>query len=336
MVGNVVYKCPLCVYAHTTRPGVIAHCCARHPTKKVRAEAFERHFAHVPHASNSVTPRSRVRVGGYMCQTCKEVCRSLKKLDLHSMKCRGDSVPCVPKPAAKYALTKQLLSKYQGSQGLMKKGFSKKNQPGLMKCPLCKHVDKSKEALAKHVDACSKSMRDVFKCTVCSYITLSNKYLRQHYRNRHGIDSKAPAMEYTAVSYNCKLCPYVSSKRRYLVCHYTKSHGMDPPEEFKDNKSLECKKCSQMFKSSRGLSAHYTGVHFSQFQMDFEVLYRSAKQHTVAGYACHHCKLEVQTTNELGVHLNLHREQERRTTSSGAVTTSSQVSLKSCVLHFLH
>ena len=334
--GNVVYKCPWCVYAHTTRPGVTSHCFARHPTKKIRAEGFERHFAHVPHASKGGLPRSRVRVGGYMCQTCKEVCRSLKKFNLHNMKCHGDSVSCVLKPSAKYALTKQLLSKYQGSQGSMKKGFSKKNPPGLMKCPLCKHVGKSKEALAKHVDACSKSMRDVFKCTVCSYITLSNKYLRQHYRTRHGIHSKAPAMEYTAVSYNCKLCPYVSSKRRYLVCHYTKSHGMDPPGEVEDNKSLECKKCSQKFKSSSGLSAHYTGVHLTHFQMDFKVLYRSAKQRAVAGYACHYCRLEVQTTRELGVHLDLHREQERRPTSRGALTTSGQVSLQSCVLHFQH
>ncbi|CAL8327030.1 unnamed protein product [Arctogadus glacialis] len=227
--------------------------------------------------------------------------------------------------AAKYALTKQLLSKYQGS---MKKGFSKKSQAGLLKCPWCKHVEKSKEALAKHVNACSKSMRDVFKCTVCPYITLSNKYLKQHYRTAHGIESQTPAMEYTAVSYNCKLCPYVSSRRRYLLCHYTKSHGMDPPEEFKVNKSFECQKCGQTLSSASGLGAHYTGVHLAHFPMDFKVLYRSAKRRAVAGYVCHGCGLQVRSTGQLRVHLDLHRELRRAGASGRAVGPSSQSNRK--------
>ncbi|CAL8327055.1 unnamed protein product [Arctogadus glacialis] len=319
--GNVVFKCPWCVYVHTTRHGIVSHCRARHRTKKVRAEGFEKRLAHVPHGSNGGNPRSRVRVGGYMCQTCNEVCRSLVKFNLHDMKCHGDSGSCVLKPAAKYALTKQLLSKYQGS---MKKGFSKKSQAGLLKCPWCKHVEKSKEALAKHVNACSKSMRDVFKCTVCPYITLSNKYLKQHYRTAHGIESQTPAMEYTAVSYNCKLCPYVSSRRRYLLCHYTKSHGMDPPEEFKVNKSFECQKCGQTLSSASGLGAHYTGVHLAHFPMDFKVLYRSAKRRAVAGYVCHGCGLQVRSTGQLRVHLDLHRELRRAGVSGRAVGPSSQ------------
>ncbi|CAL8335202.1 unnamed protein product [Gadus morhua 'NCC'] len=323
--GNVVFKCPWCVYVHTTRHGVVSHCRARHHTKKVRAEVFEKRLAHVPHGSNGGNPRSRVRAGGYMCHTCNEVCRSLKKFNLHDVKCHGDSGSCVLKPAAKYALTKQLLSKYQGS---MKKGFSKKNQAGLLKCPWCKHVEKSKEALAKHVNACSKSMRDVFKCTVCSYITLSNKYLKQHYRTAHGLESKTTAMEYTAVSYNCKLCPYVSSRRRYLLCHYTKSHGMDPPEELKVKKSFECQKCGQVLSSASGLSAHYTGVHLAHFQMDFKVLYRSAKRRAVAGYACQRCGLQVRSTRELRVHLDLHREQRRGGASGRAVAPSSQSNRK--------
>ncbi|CAL8263010.1 unnamed protein product [Boreogadus saida] len=329
--GNVVFKCPWCVYVHTTRHGVVSHCRARHRTKKVRAEGFEKRLAHVPHGSNGANPRSRVRVGGYMCQTCNEVCRSLVKFSLHDMKCRGDSGSCVLKPAAKYALTKQLLSKYQGA---LKKGFSKKSQAGLLKCPWCKHVEKSKEALAKHVNACSRSMRDVFKCTVCPYITLSNKYLKQHYRTAHGVESKTAAMEYTAVSYNCKLCPYVSSRRRYLLCHYTKSHGMDPPEEVKANTSFECQKCGQTLSSASGLAAHYTGVHLAHFQMDFKVLYRYAKRRAVAGYDCHRCGLQVRSTGELRVHLDLHREQQQQQQRGGggasgrAVGPSSQSNRK--------
>ncbi|KAK0143469.1 Zinc finger protein 462 [Merluccius polli] len=333
MVSALIYKCPWCRYVHTTEQGVLTHCLKKHSTKKVRAQGLESVEALVPQGCNGKQTTlshhsGRHRIGGYLCQLCKEVHHSVAKFKMHFKNRHSNSVPSVLKPA-KYAIAKQLLSKYYGAQGSgLQKSSLIKNQPGLMKCLFCKYVSKSKNAFNNHVKVCmeNKKMRHVFKCSSCSYVTLTGRYLRKHYRARHGTQVNAPAMEYTDVGYNCRLCPYVSSKSMYLVSHYTKAHGIEAPEVFQNNNSIQCRKCNKLmfFSSYNRLSIHYTSFHRTHFKMDFKVLL--SKKSAVAGYKCQHCSLKLETIKELCCHLQNHQEQKTKTVKKScvAVTTSIQ------------
>ncbi|XP_044051221.1 zinc finger protein 462-like isoform X2 [Siniperca chuatsi] len=203
-----VFKCPYCTYVNTSYQGVLTHCQMRHPALAPRADSLHVDEAHLHNWEGCLKSKGPgLRLSGYMCKTCPQICATLEKLNKHCEKDHNetvahtvpDTLKQAPKPSA---VSKIKQSKTHSNRGsVLKASFLSKKIYTVIRCQQCSYSCSTKIALDRHLRVCHKKgsvlkVQDcVYKCVLCSSSYFRKKRLGSHYANKHG---KEAFLEYFA------------------------------------------------------------------------------------------------------------------------------------------
>ncbi|XP_069034391.1 zinc finger protein 462-like isoform X1 [Embiotoca jacksoni] len=185
-----VFKCPYCTYVNSIHQGVLTHCQMKHAALPSRADSF-----HVDMERNwedhwkRKGPGDVMKLVGYMCEHCPQICVTLDKLNKHCVQDHNDTV--TSNPAAKpSAVSKMKASKaHSAHASVAKASFLSNKKYALLRCQHCSFRCTTKIALTRHLRVIHKSgvsKDSLYKCLVCSKAYFRKKHLAIHYAKKHG------------------------------------------------------------------------------------------------------------------------------------------------------
>nr|XP_040051082.1 zinc finger protein 462-like [Gasterosteus aculeatus aculeatus]XP_040051083.1 zinc finger protein 462-like [Gasterosteus aculeatus aculeatus] len=243
-----LFTCPYCPYMNIIHQGILSHCHVKHVGLEARADDHQVDEAQVSKWMDSLKTRRSAKAGnvklrGYMCGTCPQICVTMEKLNEH---CEAEHGEAAAKPAPTSA--------------------AKPDAPCLSKicaagnCQYCTYSCSSKIVLARHVRihhaaaSVSKAQHCAYKCLLCSSSYRTKKLLGNHYFKRHGRDGflkyyaplykgareeqasgsehEGGARETGAATsepenllvYRCPSCPYVNTGYHGMLTHCQMKH----------------------------------------------------------------------------------------------------------------
>ncbi|KAM9743883.1 zinc finger protein 462-like isoform 1-T2 [Menidia menidia] len=285
----LIYKCPSCSYVNASYHGTLTHCQMKHPKVIVRADKLETgeiRRANLVRCSLGRASNER----GYKCEICPQVHPSLMKLKSHVQQEHGKAaVSTVPAETE----TKQLVECLQASSG---EAESLQNKP----------PKASLTETTPHTQTPQEKI--LYECQICPYKVFLRKYLRNHYKSTHKLD--------TVLTYKL-LEKYNMRKRNYLLQFIGNDKSGD----------VRCKECPDAtFSNCQLLIEHYSNFHCKP---DFTVISLGKKKNSTGIYSCKHCGTCLYGTRNLRRHLDRHRsramEMAKAALGTNSEAKSSQV-----------
>uniref|UniRef100_A0A8C2WE48 C2H2-type domain-containing protein n=1 Tax=Cyclopterus lumpus TaxID=8103 RepID=A0A8C2WE48_CYCLU len=204
-----VFKCPHCVYVNTSHQGVLSHCHMKHTDLLAfRADGLHVEEVQVSDWGDCLKRKGPgyVKLSGYRCETCPQVCATLEKLNKHCEKGHTQTaavaVPSTPpEPAPEPAPQPSPVGKRKqyvtlgNREAVSQASFLSKKIYTVVKCQYCMYSCSTKIALDRHVRvhhktaSVSKAQDCAYKCVLCSSSYYTKILLGSHYVKRHGRDS---------------------------------------------------------------------------------------------------------------------------------------------------
>ncbi|XP_041643250.1 zinc finger protein 462-like isoform X2 [Cheilinus undulatus] len=263
-----VFKCPYCTYVNTNYHGVLTHCQMRHPGSVSRANSLHVDGENLKNLKDCLKRKGqRLRLSGYMCKTCPQICATLEKLIRHRKKNHhGTAVNTVPTklklPLKPSAVMKQTQAKIRSNQGFISKAsLFKKKQRAMIKCPHCSYKGSTQVGLGRHIllqhnNASAPTAGDPpYKCALCSNAYFRKKLLGTHYAQKHGKE--------TFDKYFVPLTKQVEKSPRptspHCVSAQQHKNNLDTSStETAENKVMvfKCPKCTYVNSSYHGVLTH--------------------------------------------------------------------------------
>ncbi|CAJ1069194.1 zinc finger protein 462-like isoform X2 [Xyrichtys novacula] len=190
-----VFKCLYCTYVNTNHHGVLTHCQMRHPNLRSEAGSLYIDGDHLSNMKGCLKKTGQgLRVSGYMCNTCPQMCATLEKLNKHHSK-NHDETKSTPPPELSTGPQKTQV-KIRSNHGFISKAsVLRKKMYTLVKCPHCNYKATTKIGLHRHIllyhsqATGAGSVDPVYKCVLCSSSYSRKKHLGSHYKTKHGKES---------------------------------------------------------------------------------------------------------------------------------------------------
>ncbi|XP_068166902.1 zinc finger protein 462-like [Antennarius striatus] len=192
-----VYNCPHCTYVNSSNQGVVRHCQMKHQSLVEMVDSLYVDEINLQGLEDCVKMKSTgLRIRGYMCKTCPQICTTPEKLTMHCKEGHNGTVartlPQKPKPVPE-------------PSAVSRKKLKTHNKISLSK-------------------SSSLSKTNLVSCQCCSYKCTTKFELAQHYQFHHSNEFLSKAEEF---SYKCTLCPKFYFKKNRLGMHYAKKHGRE-------------------------------------------------------------------------------------------------------------
>ncbi|KAM8885370.1 zinc finger protein 462-like isoform 1-T4 [Spinachia spinachia] len=188
-----LFTCPYCPYMNIVHQGILSHCHVKHVGLVARADDHQVDEAQVSKWVDCLKTRRPAKAGnvklrGYMCGTCPQICVTMEKLNKHSEDEHAAADTSKPHKAAP----------------------RDKESHAAVDCQYCPYSCSSEIELARHVRICHRPAsvstveHCVYKCLLCSTFYYRKALLRKHYIKRHGRES---FLKYYAPLYNPSMAP---------------------------------------------------------------------------------------------------------------------------------
>ncbi|KAF1389457.1 hypothetical protein PFLUV_G00073620 [Perca fluviatilis] len=322
-----VFKCPHCTYINTRYQGILTHCQMKHPALASRVDSHPMDEAHLNNAGDRLktnSPGGSLRHGGYMCETCPQICATQEKLKKHCKKDHTETVAKTvpntvkpaPKPSAKLKIhCDRDHDPAQADASEHSADIETEKQPDHSCQGSALEASKSKTSAVSATEIgvgnqlgtpdplSVQNKQTLYKCHICTYKGFFRRYLQSHYKKSHKLD------------------PLAIYK---LLEKYNKRRPSKPSEvESEESAPIKCKKCPElMFDSSQLLAAHYSIFHSSDGILDFTMLSQGLRKGSTGLYRCIHCNKQMNGIRKLWYHLDCHRESEKKRTKAAKTTAS--------------
>ncbi|KAL6114756.1 uncharacterized protein ACO6RY_05444 [Pungitius sinensis] len=246
-----LFTCPYCPYMNIVHQGILSHCHVKHVGLEARADDHQVDEEQVSKWMDCLKTRRGARAGnvklrGYMCGTCPQICVTMEKLNMHCEDEHAEASDGKPqkaagdRPAAPQA--PRLSEKLHAA----------------VDCQHCPYSCSSEIALARHVRVHHRAAAasKAYKCLLCTSCYRRKTLLGDHYVARHGRDSfltyYAPLYKRAAgkeasrshggtltqkpkagaatkerqslLVYRCPSCPYVNTRHHGTLTHCQMKH----------------------------------------------------------------------------------------------------------------
>lgn len=316
------YTCPHCPYVNVRYQRILRHCQRKHSDLSPGANRFSVDKIYANHCEESMKNKDPLRVGGYICKICSQICATWENLKRHC-----DEVH-VSTEASSY------LSESKSAPGV--KNVSRNDTEKLCNRPQSgPKVSLSKE-VNKYATSSTKAQGCFYTCALCPKFFVSRKHLGEHYVEKHGKDafSKYCASLDKGVNETSNLpqsnpdsAP--SQQNTSDTCH-SSSTAAEKKLVFK------CPRCPYVNASHSGTLAHCRIRHprlvtrKCTFQTD-EVNVAAAvkcqsvvKGSSTGGYACRQCPQIHNSLKMLRIHCDLEHNRIKPIASDDPDSTNYQ------------
>lgn len=316
------YTCPHCPYVNVRYQRIRRHCQRKHSGLSSGANRFSVDKIYANHCEESMKNDDPLRVGGYICKICSQICATWEKLKMHCNEVH------VSTEASSY------LNESKSAPGVsnMNRNYTEKLHNPPKSGP---KVSLSNE-VNKYVTSSLKAQECFYTCALCPKFFVSRKHLGEHYVEKHG---KEAFSKYCAL-----LDKGVNETTNLPQSNPDSSPSQQDTSELCNSSStaagkklvFKCPRCPYVNASHSGTLAHCRMRHprlvtrKCKFQTD-EVNVAAAvkcqsvvKGSSVRGYACRQCPQIHNSLKMLRIHCDLEHNRIKPIASDDPDSTNYQ------------
>ncbi|XP_031161290.1 zinc finger protein 462-like isoform X1 [Sander lucioperca] len=230
-----VFKCPHCTYINTRYQGILTHCQMKHPALASRVDSHHVDEARLNNAGDCLkmnSPGGNLRNGGYMCETCPQICTTQKKLNKHCKKDHTETVAKTVPNTLKPAPKPSAVSTMKPHKTLSKRGsvsqasFLRKKTYAAVSCQHCSYKCTTKIALGRHLQVHHKNASMVKDSFLKYYAPVYKQAHEKQLENTREAckSSTTTAKNKKLLVYRCPSCPYINASYHGILTHCQMKH----------------------------------------------------------------------------------------------------------------